>query len=382
MQIITDERVPIKIWSNDPEESAVLQLRNVAKLPFIFHHVAAMPDVHWGAGSTVGSVIATKGAVIPAAVGVDIGCGMMAWDTGLSAADLKPKASELRAAIEKAIPVGFAVRQHPVDEGQGTLLPDWCSGLDANGKDWHRAKVRSQLGTLGGGNHFIELCEDERGIAWVTLHSGSRNIGKTTADFYMKRAKELCEMWGTVLPDKDLAFFPEGTAEYAAYLKDLNWCQDYAHRNRALMMDFVGSVLGLKVEGATNVHHNYATMEHHFGENVLVTRKGAVRAKAGDIGIIPGSMGAKSYIVNGLGNPMSFNSCSHGAGRKMGRKEAKRTFTLADLEAQTQGVNCRKDEGVLDELPSAYKDIDTVMENQKDLVEVLHTLKQFICIKG
>ncbi len=384
MQVIMGQRVPIKIWSDDPEASAVEQLKNVANLPFIFKHVAAMPDVHWGMGATVGSVIATKGAVIPAAVGVDIGCGMMAWDTGLKAADLKPYASELRAQIEAKVPVGFSHHQEPLD--QATRWKGWADMPLYQMAHERGQKAMRQMGTLGGGNHFIELCEDERGQVWAMLHSGSRGIGKHFADIHMAAAKAECAKWFVSLPDKDLAYLVEGTPAFTDYIQAATWCQEYAWLNRELMMELVAEALGINRAEVYNnnvhCHHNYVTMEAHYGKNVWLTRKGAVCAREGMRGIIPGSMGARSYIVEGLGNPESFMSCSHGAGRKMGRNVAKKTFTLEDLAAQTKGVDCRKDEGVLDEIPGAYKDIDVVMANQTDLVKPLHTLKQFLCIKG
>ena len=381
MQVISTERIPIKIWSDDPEASAVEQLKNVAKLPFVVKWVAAMPDVHWGMGATVGSVIATQGAVIPAAVGVDIGCGMMAVQLGCEAIELK-SAMDLRHSIERSVPVGFNAHKEMTEsaknwEGWAFWNPEWNS---------LRAKAQLQLGTLGGGNHFIELCEDETGGAWAMLHSGSRGTGKVLADIHMKAAKDQCAKHFTVLPDKDLAYLVEGTPEFDAYIGAVTWAQSYAWANRQQMMDLiieqVRRVTALKIGLSVHCHHNYVTRENHYGQNVWLTRKGAVCARAGMLGIIPGSMGTRSYIVEGLGNPESFQSCSHGAGRKMGRNEAKRQFTVADLEAQTQGVDCRKDEGVLDELPGAYKDIDTVMENQRDLVKPIHTLKQFLCVKG
>ena len=382
MQVITTERVPIKIWSADPDPNAVEQLKNVAKMPFVYHHVAAMPDVHWGMGCTVGSVIATIDAVMPAAVGVDIGCGMMAWNTHLPAAELKGRAAELRAAIEERVPVGFNCHQEPLSQAKS-----WVGWLDGGPVDEQvRQKAMQQLGTLGGGNHFIELCEDEHGETWAMLHSGSRGYGKKTADVYMAKAKEECARYHVQLPDKDLAYLVQGAGAFEDYIKAVMWCQSYAWLNRELMMEQVAEALGInRVEvynELVHCHHNYVTQEQHFGKNVWLTRKGAVCARAGTKGIIPGSMGAKSYIVEGLGNPDSFNSCSHGAGRRMGRKEAGRQFTVADLEAQTQGVECRKDSGVLDVLPAAYKNIDVVMANQADLVKPIHTLKQFLCIKG
>ncbi len=385
MNVINTERVPIKIWSSVVEASAVEQLKNLANLPFIFKHVAAMPDVHWGMGATVGSVIATQGAVIPAAVGVDIGCGMTAWDTGLPAASLAHAAARLRQAIEAKVPVGFSVHAQELPESK-----NWVGWADFN-PEWsvNEARARQQIGSLGGGNHFIEVCADERGIAWVLLHSGSRGLGKKMADVHMKAAKDQCAKHFVELPDPDLAYLVEGTKEFDAYMEAVTWCQGYAKANRGLMMALVRDAM---VEDGhahqefafdlIDCHHNYVTKEQHFGKPVWLTRKGAVCARPGMKGIIPGSMGAKSYIVEGLGNPESFHSCSHGAGRRMGRNVAKKTFTLEDLAAQTAGVDCRKDEGVLDEIPGAYKDIDVVMANQVDLVKPIHTLKQFLCIKG
>ena len=393
MQVFTEERVPIKIWSSDPDPNAVEQLRNVARLPFIFKHVAAMPDVHWGFGSTVGSVIATQGAVIPSAVGVDIGCGMMAFNTGRPAAEMKAQAAALRRTIETLVPVGFNAHKEQLDGSVRWKGWDKLPMMKSPGGDPMQPmdektlkKAQLQHGTLGGGNHFIELCEDESGMAWALLHSGSRGIGKLVADVYMKAAKDQCARHFVELPDKELAFLAEGTREFDDYIDAVTWCQQYAWLNRELMMELVAEALRInRVEVhpcSVHCHHNYVTMEQHFGQNVWLTRKGAVYARAGVKGIIPGSMGTRSYITEGLGNPESFHSSSHGAGRRMGRNEAKRQFTTADLEAQTEGVECRKDEGVLDELPGAYKDIDVVMANQADLVRPIHTLKQFLCVKG
>ena len=401
MEVIYDkekQNVPVKVWSelSTVEPEAVKQLTNIASLPFVFKHVAAMPDVHLGTGATVGSVIATKGAVIPAAVGVDIGCGMMAAQIKVPLNELKEKVSAIRTAIEAVVPVGFSDNKH-------------ISSRVANWEGWQRwdnlhaskyrkvneselkSKAMKQAGTLGGGNHFIELCEDTRGNAWVMLHSGSRGIGNNLASLHIDNAKDAMKKMFISLPDKDLAYYVENTPEYDTYMYDLSWAQDYAMFNREEMMDkvltVISSALGLEqkhpeVITSINCHHNYATKENHYGENVLVTRKGAVRARQGDFGIIPGSMGTRSYIVKGKGNSESFCSCSHGAGRRMSRTKAKETFTVDDLIQQTQGVECRKDVGVLDELPSAYKNIDVVMENQKDLVEIVAELKQFMCIKG
>lgn len=392
-------RVPIKIWSDlaTVESAALDQLKNISALPFVFKHVAAMPDVHLGVGATVGSVVATKGAVCPAAVGVDIGCGMIAAKLkGVKSASLDGKLPAIRSSIERMVPVGFNSNQKVDKDARDWKGWETWSSLH---KDVHDLKGRaeSQLGSLGGGNHFIEVCVDTDDNVWVMLHSGSRNIGKSLAEVYITDAKSLMKKMFISLPDPDLAYFAKESKDYANYMHDLTWAQDYAAKNRDIMMRRtlreVGYHLGIlrqkdvrdlpvEVEMLVNCHHNFAAQENHYGENVLVTRKGAVRARVGDFGIIPGSMGTKSYIVRGLGNPDSFDSCSHGAGRRMSRGAAKKTFTLADLEEQTKGVECRKDEAVLDEIPGAYKSIDEVMANQSDLVEVVAQLKQVLCIKG
>lgn len=398
MRVVKEEGArPIKLWTDDIEDSAMRQLQNIAKLPFVHHHgVAAMPDVHWGIGATVGSVIATKGAIIPAAVGVDIGCGMMAIRTSLSATDLPDSLSEIRHSIERGIPLGpgGAHQQESKRQANFMRLPKgdvrWGLPLilgaasDEGGK-----RAASQLGTLGSGNHFIEICLDEEQCVWVMLHSGSRGTGNILGRQYIERARSVCEKYFVTLPDKDLAFLAVNTQEFDDYLAVVEWCQDYAMVNRVVMMEeiirnlrhHIAKPFELTAE-AINCHHNYVAKESHFGENVWVTRKGAIRAREGDLGIIPGSMGQRSYIVRGKGNADSYHSCSHGAGRRMGRKEATRRFTVADLEEQTRGVECRKDAAVLDEIPGAYKPIDEVMANQTDLVEVLHTLKQVLCVKG
>ena len=382
---------PVKIWSQDVEEEAIQQLINVARLPFVFKHVAAMPDVHAGRGATIGSVIATKGAVIPAAVGVDIGCGMMAVKTFLNSALVAEKVAEIRHTIERSIPVGFQCNR--------VLTPyvqDWRGWVTRGGgflqslgkNDLERAA--SQLGSLGGGNHFIELCLDKENNVWIMLHSGSRNIGKVLAEKHIDKAKGLMKQMFIGLPDPDLAYFAQGTPEFEAYVNDVHWAQDYAMANRNEMMRRILKDLGYMFNGGTpievalsvNCHHNYLEWEHHYGENVIVTRKGAVRAREGDMGIIPGSMGTHSYIVRGKGNAESFNSCSHGAGRKMSRTKARATFTKEDLIKQTEGVECRKDIDIVDEIPGAYKDINVVMANQSDLVEIVAELKQILCIKG
>jgi tRNA-splicing ligase RtcB len=383
-------KVPVKVWSDlkDIEESAQKQLRNVARMPFIFKHVAVMPDVHYGIGATVGSVIATKGAVIPAAVGVDIGCGMMAVKTPFKVAEVADKAPEIRNQIERSVPVGFGENskiRKTVEDWPGWQLAKFILNHEQS------SKATNQLGSLGGGNHFIELCQDTDGAVWIMLHSGSRGVGNQLARIHIDKAKGIMKRMLIDLPDPDLAYFAQQTPEYDAYMRDLNWCQDYALQNRIEMMDRVIDQLCRIVRPPSypmprlvevNCHHNYSATENHFGENVLVTRKGAVRARVGDMGIIPGSMGTGSFIVKGLGNPESFMSCSHGAGRKMSRTAARKAFTAEDLVKQTEGVECRKDAGVVDEIPGAYKNINEVMTNQSDLVEIVASLKQFLCVKG
>ena len=393
-----EKSVPIKVWSDleRVETSAMQQLKNVASLPFVFKHVAAMPDVHFGRGATVGSVIATKGAVIPAAVGVDIGCGMMAIRLDVEPARIHERVSEIRKSIERSVPVGNDSNNKISDSvasWKGWATWDQLNAIHRHAKGAKDLLTRAQrqVGSLGGGNHFIELCDDTDGKVWVMLHSGSRNIGKSLAEIHMNEAKQTMKKMFIELPDPDLAFFAEQTKEYDEYMNDLMWAQEYALANREEMMKRIlkdiSHAIGMKGEPIptsfeVNCHHNYSSKEHHYGENVLITRKGAVRARVGDYGIIPGSMGTKSYIVEGLGNVDAFCSCSHGAGRQMSRTEARRRFTVDDLAAQTSGVDCRKDEGVLDEIPSAYKDIDEVMENQKELVKIVAQLKQFMCVKG
>jgi tRNA-splicing ligase RtcB len=399
-----DVGVPIKAWTVgvpiDPGAEA--QLRKAALLPFVHRWIAAMPDVHQGIGATVGSVIATTGAVIPAAVGVDIGCGMMAVQTSLTASDLPDDLRPLRNAIERAVPHGRTDHGGKHDRGAwknppARALAAW-SALDERyrriiGK--HRkvahAGTVTQLGTLGTGNHFIEVCLDEAQRVWFMLHSGSRGIGNKIGTYFIELAKRDVERIGGVrLPDHDLAYLVEGSAHFADYVEAVGWAQDYAAANRETMMQaIVAAVRGLKGVKqfaadllAVNCHHNYVARERHYDEDVLVTRKGAVHAGRGALGIIPGSMGARSFIVRGLGNPESFESCSHGAGRLMSRTDAKRRFTLADHERATEGVECRKDRDVIDETPGAYKDIDAVMNAQRDLVEIVHTLKQVVCVKG
>jgi tRNA-splicing ligase RtcB len=391
------KNVPIKLWTElgSVEPVALDQLKNIAALPWVFKHVAVMPDVHYGKGATVGSVIAMKDAVSPAAVGVDIGCGMAAVKTNLSASDLPESLTAIRSAIEAAIPVGFNSHKEPVvTDFKYTRVKNLISHRDEVLRDFdgitdrfqaNRGKVLNQAGTLGGGNHFIEFCLDTEGGVWLMLHSGSRYIGKELAEYHIGIARTLAH--NAELPDKDLAVFLVKTPEMQAYRRDLFWAQRYAYLNRLTMLElYLGALAdffpALKVGEAIVCHHNYVSEEVHFGDDVIVTRKGAISARNGELGIIPGSMGTKSYIVRGRGNADSFTSASHGAGRRMSRGQAKRTFTEADLAAQTHGVECRKDAAVIDEIPGAYKDIDTVIANQRDLVEVVHELKQILCVKG
>lgn len=380
------QRVPIELWTEVTavQSQTLDQLKNIAALPWVFKHVAVMPDVHLGKGGAVGSVIAMNGAVAPAAVGVDIGCGMAAVKTSLRAEHLPDSLQLIRHRVEQAIPVGF--KSHDRVTKLAEKQPLWRSfpSLDPKVQGLF-GRVKKQLGTLGGGNHFIELCLDETDAVWLMLHSGSRNIGKTLAEIHMGRAKKLTH--NRTLPDPDLAAFLAGTPEMDAYRRDLFWAQNYARVNREVMLELYKDVLKksfkkMRFEEAITCHHNYVSEETHFGEDVLVTRKGAISARPRQLGIIPGSMGTHSYIVRGLGNPQAFHSASHGAGRKMSRSAAKRTFSTADLRQQTEGVECRKDIAVLDEIPGAYKDIDAVMANQQDLVEVVSRLKQVMCVKG
>jgi len=391
--INTEGSRPIKIWTEDIEVEALTQLKNLARLPFIAGNgIACMPDVHAGIGSTVGSVIATDRAIIPAAVGVDIGCGMNAVRLSLKASDLPDNLSAIRSQIEKDIPVGTGgshqFSQHvPMLTNHATraIIENMFGGMDTK----FFKKAAYQVGTLGSGNHFIELCIDENQDVWVMLHSGSRGIGNMIGSYYIEKAKRKMEQYYISLPDKDLAYFPEETEDFDDYMAAVDWAQNYALHNRRVMMALTLEAIKrhLPVEftitqEAINCHHNYVEKENHFGRNLWVTRKGAIRARDGDLGIIPGSMGQRSYIVRGKGNLDSYCSCSHGAGRAMSRTEARKRFTVADLVAQTDGVECRKDDAVLDEIPSSYKNIDEVMANQTDLVEVVHILKQVMCIKG
>jgi tRNA-splicing ligase RtcB len=411
---VGEKEVPARVWADeertqmvettthapDIEDSALTQLKNLARLPFIASNgVAVMPDVHAGIGSTVGTVIATDRAIIHAAVGVDIGCGMNAVRLSLKASDLPESLKDIRESIEAAVPLG-AGGNRKLDAKGGdpenyALLPKASGRVmktlqDATGS-WERAceKAASQVGTLGSGNHFIELCIDENQDVWVMLHSGSRGIGNQIGRYFIEKAKRTMERFLITLPDADLAYFPEDTDDFNDYVAAVDWAQAYALENRRVMMDAVIAALRRHIDKpfeltseAISCHHNYVERENHFGRNLWVTRKGAVRARVGDLGIIPGSMGQQSYIVRGKGNPESYCSCSHGAGRVMSRTEAKKRFTLADLAQQTEGVECRKDDAVIDEIPGAYKRLDAVMENQRDLVEVVHTLKAVLCVKG
>ncbi len=382
--------VPVLSWANHELASQETQMaKNVASLPFVFKHVALMPDVHLGKGALVGSVVATKDAVIPAAVGVDIGCGMAAIKTPFMATQLEGKLKKIRSEIEAAIPVGF--NENKEIEKSVTNWQNWRQFKELHpGVKSLEGKAMKQMGTLGGGNHFIEVCIDTENSVWLMLHSGSRHIGNKLAQCHINTAKNLAKLATISLPDKDLAYFVAGTQEFAAYWRDLQWAQNYARFNREVMMVRFKKIVEKHLAGgkptkpllAVNCHHNYAEKEVHFGEDVYVTRKGAVRAQEQDYGIIPGSMGAKSYIVKGKGNHDSYCSCSHGAGRLMSRSKAKKQFSVDDLVEQTKGIECRKDAGVIDEIPGAYKPIEEVMQQQSDLVEVVATLKQVVCVKG
>lgn len=397
-----DHASPIKMWTKGVpvDEGAREQLSKTAQMPFIYKHLAVMPDVHKGIGSTVGSVIPTKGAIIPAAVGVDIGCGMMAVRTSMTSHDLPETLSGVRTAIEAAVPHGRSVSRGGRDKGSWGEAPEaavnaWSGLVDRfdriTEKHGRLKKTNNlnHLGTLGTGNHFIEVCLDQDDRVWFMLHSGSRGVGNAIGTYFIQLAKKDMERWFIHLPDNDLAYFPEGSDHFNDYVEAVEWAQGFAFKNRQVMMAnvvrAVRNELGHEFEAeleAVNCHHNYVTRENHFGENIFVTRKGAVRAAKDVMGIIPGSMGARSYIVRGLGNAESFCSCSHGAGRVMSRTAAKKHFTLDDHVKATEGVECRKDAGVIDETPAAYKSIDAVMEAQKDLVEIVHTLRQVVCVKG
>jgi tRNA-splicing ligase RtcB len=391
----------VKMWTRGVpvDEQAKKQLENLARMPFVHSHLAVMPDVHVGKGATVGTVIATQGAIIPAAVGVDIGCGMMAVQTTLKATDLPESLADLRARIERAVPHGMVSVKGRSTKGSWAITPDsavtrWRALADRHDRivakypRLEKKEPHKQLGTLGGGNHFIEVCLDADHAVWVMLHSGSRGIGNMIGQVFIELARKDMKKHFINLPDRDLAYLVEGTDHFDDYVEAMTWAQDYAAENRRAMMDSVLRVMREVLrpfqlgEVAVNCHHNYCTREHHHGADLLVTRKGAVSAKAGELGIIPGSMGARSYIVRGLGNAESFHSCSHGAGRVMSRTAAQARFTVEDHVAATEGVECRKDKDVIDETPAAYKDIDAVMAAQRDLVEIAYTLKQVLCVKG
>ena len=398
---VINKGMPVKVWTNEIDENAVAQLENMSRMPFIHKHIAAMPDVHWGMGATIGSVIPSKGAIIPAAVGVDLGCGMIAVKTTLTASDLPDNLHQIRCDIEAAVPHGRTDNGGANDRGGWRTLPTdvvvrWTAlasqyaAIIAKHPQAQAYNNSNHMGTLGTGNHFIEVCLDELQRVWVMLHSGSRGAGNKIGSYFIERAKKEMDRWYITpyLPDKDLAYLVEHTELFDDYCEAVLWAQDFASENRKAMMQAVLGVLHVHfgdymlTGSAINCHHNYISRENHFGANVLVTRKGAIRAREGDMGIIPGSMGAKSFIVRGKGNKESFCSCSHGAGRKLGRKEAMRLYTADDLAAQTLGIECPKDADRVDEIPAAYKSIEKVMENQSDLVEVVHTLRQVINVKG
>lgn len=411
-------RVPLKVWGDGVpiEEAALAQMRRACELPFVYRHAALMPDAHVGIGCCVGAVVATKGAIVPSITGVDLGCGVLAAKLNLTASDLPDSLGHVRSAIEAAVPHGRTNYGGWGDKGawSDSTMPaavkaawadDDCTRVPGSNlasrfttlvqKHSVLAKTNNvrHLGTLGTGNHFIELCLDETGGVWLMLHSGSRGVGGRIGSYFIELAKKDMQKWYVNLPDKDLAYFPEGTEHFNDYMEAVGWAQEFALMNRRVMLeatiDALSKSLGRSglvhvapTEVALNCHHNYVATEHHFGENVMVTRKGAIRARTGDMSVIPGSMGAKSFIVRGKGNRESFTSCSHGAGRKMSRTQAKKTFTLEDHATATAGVECRKDADVLDESPGAYKDISSVMSAQTDLVEVVHTLHQVVCVKG
>ncbi len=407
-----DKDSGVKAWMDGVpfDANTIEQLKRTARLPFIFRHVAAMPDAHWGLGSTVGSVIPTRGAIVPASVGVDIGCGMMALRTAYRAEHLPDSLSQLRTRLEAAVPHGRTNKGGAGDRGawsdppagvcstfRDRLASEMQKIIDATPElERIQGKALSHLGTLGGGNHFLEVCLDESDCVWIMLHSGSRYPGNAIGQHFIREAKRQLDGWFIELPDPNLAYIPQKSPLFETYVRALRWAQTYAWHNREIMMERAQEVLSDTIdpgsvitphtssadEMTVHCHHNYAELENHYGRNVWITRKGAVRARQGDMGIIPGSMGARSYIVRGKGCADSFNSCSHGAGRVMSRGEAKRRFTVADHEAATQGVECRKDANVLDETPGAYKDIEAVMAAQSDLVEIVHTLKQVVCVKG
>lgn len=394
-EVLAEGPRPVKIWTDDIDEASRQQLRNLAGLPFIHHHVAAMPDVHLSMGATIGSVIATHKAIIPATVRVDLGCGMIATRLTLNANDLDERTlKRVFDQISRDVPVGRGQHRdervlddaaRPFERELNHLLERHPEMLKSFGK---HSKWVNQMGTLGSGNHFIEVCLDETDQVWIMPHSGSRGVGNALADYFIQLAKQDMERWFIQLPDQNLAYFSEGNTHFDDYVEGVDWAQRYAYQNRQCMLELVLAALRRHLkpfeitQEVINCHHNYVEREHHFHANVWVTRKGAIRAREGELGIIPGSMGTRSYIVRGKGNPESFCSCAHGAGRRMSRTQAQKQFNNDDLERQTQEVICRKDSGVIDEIPGAYKDIDQVMANQNDLVDVVHTLKQVLCVKG
>jgi tRNA-splicing ligase RtcB len=390
--LIKGDKVPIRLWANPHEvdSQALRQLKAVASLPWVAHHIAVMPDVHVGKGATVGSVIAMRNAVAPAAVGVDIGCGMAAVRTNLLASRLPDDLRSLRLEIEAKVPVGREYHDESIwnasrSRERALALLETFSGLELPAHRNLQSRVEQQLGTLGGGNHFIELCLDSEQRVWILLHSGSRFVGASLAEHHMAKALRLTH--NRALPDPDLAVFLAGSPTFDEYRRALYWAQDYAALNRDLMLELVESVLlrrwpSIAFDQAITCHHNYVAEEHHFGEQLLITRKGAIRARAGELGIIPGSMGTSSFIVRGKGNALAFESASHGAGRRLSRNQARYAFSLHDLARQTRDVECRKDRGVIDEAPKAYKDIRHVMDQQQDLVEIVSELKQVVCVKG
>ncbi len=403
--VLCDEGAkPIRMWVDGVpyEEQAVQQLVNTSRLPFIYRHVAAMPDMHSGMGAVIGSVIATTGAAIPSAVGVDIGCGMAALETSLTRADLPENLKPLRLGIEARVPHGRTDNGGPNDRGAWHNVPEWIADLYHErlaerleevvakhpkiGSHW-LTRAPQHLGTLGTGNHFIEICVDKNDAVWIMLHSGSRGAGNRIGSYFVRLAKEMMKRWFISLPDPDLAYFPQGTEGFVDYMEAASWAQEFAFLNRQVMVKLTEEALrdtisDFEVKQEINCHHNFIAHENHFGTNVLITRKGATRAREDEMVIIPGSMGARSYIARGLGNRDSFMSCSHGAGRAMSRTAARKTFTVEDHVAATEGVECAKDESVLDETPGAYKDIDSVMAAQSRLVEPVHILKQVLCVKG
>lgn len=390
-----DNARPVKIWTEIVEDKALTQLKNISRLPFIHSNgVAAMPDVHMGVGASVGTVIATEKAIIPSAVGVDIGCGVNAVRLSLKASDLPDSLKKIRSQIERDVPLGAGGNHKDtleISSRYSSRVKDApASVINAiGGLDKVHKKASLQLGSLGSGNHFIELCIDENQDVWILLHSGSRGIGNMVGSYFIDKAKRRMEQYFITLPDDNLAYLPEDTDDFNDYVEAVGWAQNYAFENRRLMMEIVVAALRRHIpidftitQEAINCHHNYVEKENHFGRNMWVTRKGAIRARKGDLGLIPGSMGQKSYVVSGKGNAESYCSCSHGAGRAMSRTEARKRFTVADLKAQTIGVECPKSDAVLDEIPSAYKDLDVVMDNQSDLIEIVHTLKAIMNVKG